>query len=345
MVAQKHTHTAANRYPGIFRTVRAWLDKNKQTNSQPLRILSFGCSSGEEMLTLRAYFPEATIVGCDTNIEMLRRSQRILRGDQGITFFSSPENIDAFGPYDAIFAMSVLCQFPTSRTVTNLSELFPFQLFERLALNLANNIKPGGVFCLFNSNYLFNELSCSNEFTTLRSEQIHTTGFIDRFSADGSRLTNSVGHRDAFYQKAEPNVDLTDDDLIDCLHIRKTKSTTKPQVMELSKITKPKGYISTVAVAISGFPHSEAQEKKGISSQLFASKGEDAAGNNWQCYQWKKQSLDGKLLEFPTWYQPYDPLNQGILTNDQQLSVEDTLLKTKKPKSILGRIQAKIQQL
>jgi hypothetical protein len=46
--------TRANRYPEIFAFVRSQLGEDFNG-----RILSFGCSTGEELMTLRAYFPHA----------------------------------------------------------------------------------------------------------------------------------------------------------------------------------------------------------------------------------------------------------------------------------------------
>ena len=52
--------TALNRYPEIFACA---------ANAAPdtRRILSFGCSTGEECVTLASYFPAAQIVGTDIN--------------------------------------------------------------------------------------------------------------------------------------------------------------------------------------------------------------------------------------------------------------------------------------
>lgn len=39
--------------------------KNYFNGKQDLKILSYGCSTGEEVLTLRRYFPTAQIIGTD----------------------------------------------------------------------------------------------------------------------------------------------------------------------------------------------------------------------------------------------------------------------------------------
>ena len=57
-VHQISNYTALDRYPDLFSTCKT-LMQGKDT----LKILSFGCSTGEEVLTLREYFPNAFIVG------------------------------------------------------------------------------------------------------------------------------------------------------------------------------------------------------------------------------------------------------------------------------------------
>ena len=54
--------TSDDRYPNIFEQVRKLAGDG--TN---VRILSFGCSTGEEVFSLRQYFDEARIVGLDIN--------------------------------------------------------------------------------------------------------------------------------------------------------------------------------------------------------------------------------------------------------------------------------------
>ena len=53
---QGPTRTALNRYPEIFAAAAAAAPDAR-------RILSFGCATGEECVTLADYFPAAEIVG------------------------------------------------------------------------------------------------------------------------------------------------------------------------------------------------------------------------------------------------------------------------------------------
>lgn len=53
---QPYARTAFDRHPRIFSCVR-----DRVPDSDTTRILSFGCSTGEEVFSLRRYFPQAKI--------------------------------------------------------------------------------------------------------------------------------------------------------------------------------------------------------------------------------------------------------------------------------------------
>ena len=59
---QPYGTTSADRYPDIFLAVRKLLEGDAS-----VRILLFGCATGEEVFSLRRYFPEANIAGLDIN--------------------------------------------------------------------------------------------------------------------------------------------------------------------------------------------------------------------------------------------------------------------------------------
>lgn len=63
-----------NRYPGIFSFVQSTLGA-----ASDIRVLSFGCSTGEEVFSLRQYFPRAVIKGLDINSGNIAACRRRLR--------------------------------------------------------------------------------------------------------------------------------------------------------------------------------------------------------------------------------------------------------------------------
>jgi hypothetical protein len=103
---QPFATTREDRYPRIFRFVR-----DRLGDADHLRLLSFGCATGEEVFTLRRYFAAAAIAGIDIDPANITRFQaRLARSSaSGLSFAvgSSTEGEDA-DSYDAIFCMAVL---------------------------------------------------------------------------------------------------------------------------------------------------------------------------------------------------------------------------------------------
>ena len=140
---QTTAFTALDRYPEIFGQCRDLLQ-----GREDLRILSFGCSTGEEVATLRGYFPTAFIVGADLNPESLRRA-RTHHADAKIRYVRSDDRaLAALGPFDIIFCMAVLQRTPhriEAEGVEDISAIYPFGKFEKLVAQLVANLKRGGL--------------------------------------------------------------------------------------------------------------------------------------------------------------------------------------------------------
>ncbi len=75
-------YTEAERYPELF-------DLAAKLRPSARRILSFGCSSGEEIEAIRQRFPGATIVGAEINPRSRAKARRRLSGDADVRILSS----------------------------------------------------------------------------------------------------------------------------------------------------------------------------------------------------------------------------------------------------------------
>src|SRR5258708_8966611 len=80
---QPDNFTLPDRYPHLFQLAATTIGDGPEK-----RILSFGCSTGEEVFALRRYFPSATIVGIDINRHNVALCERKLakRPDPAISF-------------------------------------------------------------------------------------------------------------------------------------------------------------------------------------------------------------------------------------------------------------------
>ena len=141
-----------DRYPRLFAAAKALL----ADRSEP-RILSYGCAAGEEVASLRGYFPDAMLVGAEINPALLRICRKLPHDPNRIFVESRPDRIAAHGPYDAIFAMAVFTRRPhevEERDLCDISAHYPFALFAADLRFLADQLKPGGLLIVEHAQYL-----------------------------------------------------------------------------------------------------------------------------------------------------------------------------------------------
>jgi SAM-dependent methyltransferase len=160
---QPYSDTASDRYPEIFAFVSKELG-----DGASVRLLSFGCSTGEEVFTLRRYFPQAEIKGLDINplhIAMCQRRRRT-SGDERMSFaIAGSLDDEQPGSYDAVFCMAVLRHGDLSFTdAERCDHLITFDAFERTVADLALVVKPGGLLAIQHSNFRFCDSGSAAEF-------------------------------------------------------------------------------------------------------------------------------------------------------------------------------------
>jgi len=162
---QTYNYTLPDRYPWLFQFAAASL------TAGDLRLLSFGCSRGDEVLTLRKYFPTAAIKGIDVDPTNIAHSQsRIPQGQkQDIAFATAASTaLEADESYDAIFCLAVLCL--GDLTTTNAQVCSPrlrFTDFDSTVADLARCLKPGGLLFLHTTNFRFCDAACAAGFETV----------------------------------------------------------------------------------------------------------------------------------------------------------------------------------
>lgn len=150
-IHQTTSSTCIDRYPDVFSEARDYFQGKK-----PPKILSFGCSTGEEVITLCHYFPHSQIVGAEINQNSLRKC-RSLNMDKRVSFIeSTPENLAAHGPYDLIFCMAVLQRTPGTieqKQIRDLKKIYPFEKFQEKVVELDKLLTKDGLFVIHMSQY------------------------------------------------------------------------------------------------------------------------------------------------------------------------------------------------
>lgn len=144
MIINQISHaTTYNRHPELFRECSEIIGDKKKN-----KILSFGCSYGHEVFTLKnLYFKNSLIDGFDISPEII---SAIENENKELRFFSSLDYI-FYEYYDVIFCMSVLTRNPDE------DKQYSFQLFENTLKIIDKYLKIGGYLCIWNSRFRFSE--------------------------------------------------------------------------------------------------------------------------------------------------------------------------------------------
>ena len=202
---QPEPYTQTNRFPLLFFFVRERLSEVAEP-----KILSYGCSTGEEVFSLRDYFPRAAITGIDINPYSIGLCLERLASlpDRGMTFVcaGSPAAEPA-ARYDAIFCLSVLRHGDLVAAMPERCDpVLCFQKFEALVADLARCLKPGGYLVLWTCHFRFGDSIVARAFDpVLRMPQ----GQISRdtlYGSDNRRLDGVVYDEAVFRKKPDGNL-------------------------------------------------------------------------------------------------------------------------------------------
>lgn len=195
-VHQTSSVTYMNRYPHIFSACRKYLGEKND-----LKILSYGCSTGEEVLTLRQYFPDAQITGAEIN----RRSLAVCRklpADRKISFiYSEFSEIASRGKFDAIFCMAVFQRTPRlveDDDIQNLRNIYPFEKFDRQLDELDKILHPQGLLIIKFAQYSFLETFVASKYKPLNDDEEKTAYISSVFKKDGNLASRSQSQNTIF---------------------------------------------------------------------------------------------------------------------------------------------------
>lgn len=182
--------TRLDRYPLAFRFAQISL----AGNARP-RLLSFGCSTGEEVSTLRRYFPGAAIKGIDIDPGVIAMARSRLAGDPGVAFDVAADAArEPPDVYDAIFCMAVFRDPVLDRPDTRRTgEAVTFAAFDREIANLVRCLKPGGLLFVEHANFRVGSSRSAPRLRTVLHADPPRSGLEPGlYGPDGVRLDGDV---------------------------------------------------------------------------------------------------------------------------------------------------------
>lgn len=195
-------NTAANRYPAVFCEVR-----HRVAQRQSCRVLSFGCSTGAEVFTLRDYLPRAEITGIDINPSSIAQAKRALAkagGDPGITFrVAATCAEEPAASLDAIMAMTVFCSGRLRiERPESCAGILSFAAFEAEIARFAERLKPGGILVVGNANFRVDDTLSAEAFTVIeRFDESALPGLPRPIYDSGERLIPNLSDPGAIYRR------------------------------------------------------------------------------------------------------------------------------------------------
>lgn len=190
---QPATVTRLDRHPALFALVAARLGDGAAP-----RLLSFGCSTGEEAVTLARYLPHARIDAIDANpaciAQARRTADRLGLGRIRFACADAPDRLDTpdalAAGYDAVFCLSVLRHGDLDAwRPDRCTRLLPFARFAAAVEALDACVRPGGLLILWGCNFRFTDTAASARYRTVATPGVKPQpgpfyGFDDRLSSD-----------------------------------------------------------------------------------------------------------------------------------------------------------------
>ncbi len=195
---QGASFTRSDRFPALFQQCALSL----QGIAAP-RVLSFGCSTGEEVFSLAHYLPNAEIVGVDINRWCVKQAAvRNTSSRLRFLYRGSPE-FDTLGTFDAIFCMAVFQRTENRSMEGSVIETgFRFENFEAEMRGLDPMLKPGGLLFIDQCDFSFEQTAVAAEYQPLVCAANEKLRQRRLFGRDNRLLTEAYVAKRIFVKRA-----------------------------------------------------------------------------------------------------------------------------------------------
>lgn len=148
---QRSVYTFENRYPDLFRECA-----ERMAGTVEPMILSYGCATGAEVISLSKWLPNAKIVGVDINTWCLRQCRRRLASTKYRFIHRASTDFHSVSEFDAVFCLAVFQRAENRTSIDNSkAQGISFQQFESELLLLDEKLKAGGLLFIDHSDFDF----------------------------------------------------------------------------------------------------------------------------------------------------------------------------------------------
>lgn len=156
--------TETDRYPDLFNIAKEYFKEIEKP-----KLLSFGCSTGEEIASIARYVPHAELTGTDINPWCIKKADEKYGSENRRFVHSLSEDFTQLRDLDAVFCLAVF-QHPANRHEKDRKEsAMPFEKFENQLKVLDKKLKPGGLIFLDHCDFNFMETSLMPHYSILNA--------------------------------------------------------------------------------------------------------------------------------------------------------------------------------
>ena len=210
-----HPATKLDRYPYLFANL--YYQRKKYFPEDQIKILSFGCSTGEELLTLRKYFPMDIIYGAEIDENSLHQARANVDGFSNVFIVdTNKSSLLDHAPFDLVLCNSVLCI--TTTNAARVARLLPFGRFQEVIKELVQLLSRRAIISILNSSYLPSRVDeFSKSLTPIRSHFAHGN-FVPLFDEKCNPILKRIKlERTGVYEFYEPSENFNRKELFDVM--------------------------------------------------------------------------------------------------------------------------------
>ncbi len=189
--------TAPDRYPHLFAALRDSL-----SDIPSPEILSFGCSTGEEIVSLRTYIPAGRFAGIDINGARIGQARAKL-GNVSVRLWAAASIEESgAGTFDAISCLSVLQHNVLVKDwPEDCTPYMTFGKFETAVIDLDRHLKVGGMLLLYHTSFRFADTRVADRYTPLLVTDLLVPGSNKRYDRNNRRTLEPPHERFALWRK------------------------------------------------------------------------------------------------------------------------------------------------